>query len=180
MGDITIENNQYLTFQLGTEYFALEITRVREVLDYINITKVPRTPDFMLGVINLRGNVVPVVDLHLSLGMPPQERTVDTCIVIVEIQIGAETIQIGALADSVQEVVNLSDTDISPPPKLGIKLNTEFIQGMGKRNEQFLIILNIDKVLTSREIEEVEIATSIVPPHEVVDVSAALESQNTL
>ena len=179
MGDIITENKQYLTFQLATEFFALEITKVREVLDYINITKVPRTPEFMLGVINLRGNVVPVVDLRLTLGMPETERTVNTCIVIVEIQIGTETIQIGALADQVQEVVNISAADISPPPKLGIKLNTEFIEGMGKHDDRFLIILNIDKVLTAREIEEVEKATSIVPPGEIVNATESTESQDT-
>ncbi|MBN2714684.1 MAG: chemotaxis protein CheW [Deltaproteobacteria bacterium] len=179
MGDIITDNNQYLTLQLGKEFFAIEITKVREVLDYINITKVPRTPDFMLGVINLRGNVVPVVDLHLTLGMPKQERTVDTCIIIVEVQIGVETILIGALADAVQEVVNIPDTDISPPPKIGVKLNTEFLRGMGKQNDQFLIILNIDKVLTTQEIEEVERATSIVPSAEMIESGETIESLET-
>lgn len=163
MGNIDERSNQYLTFKLAEEHFALEISKVREVLDYIHITKVPRTPDYMLGVINLRGNVVPVIDLRLNLGMTPLERTVNTCIVIVEIQMGIDTLQIGALADSVQEVVDIEPENISPAPKLGIKLNTEFIKGMGKRNDTFLIILDMDKVLTAKEIREVEEATSIVP-----------------
>ena len=101
------ETTQYLTFTLGEEDFALEIARVREVLDYTDITKVPRMPEFLRGVINLRGNVVPVVDLRLKLGMSAIERSVDTCIVIVDIMIDGEMIQMGALADSVKEVINL-------------------------------------------------------------------------
>ncbi|MBN2344419.1 MAG: chemotaxis protein CheW, partial [Deltaproteobacteria bacterium] len=123
-------------------------------------------------VINLRGNVVPVVDLRLNLGMEPEERTVNTCIVIVEIQVGADVLQIGALADSVQEVVDIESDNISPPPKLGIKLNTEFIKGMGKRNDTFLIILDMDKVLTAQEIEQVENATSIVPTDVLEEISS--------
>lgn len=172
MGDINTQSHQYLTFKLGNEGFALEISKVREVLDYIKITKVPRTPEFMLGVINLRGNVVPVVDLRLNLGMAAEERTVNTCIVIVEIQVGSETMQIGALADSVQEVVDIYPEDISPAPKIGIKLNTDFIKGMGKRNDTFLIILDMDKVLSAQEIEEVENATSIIPGESVDGINS--------
>lgn len=172
MGDIITQNQQYLTFRLGQENFALEITKVREVLDYIHITKVPRTPEFMLGVINLRGNVVPVVDLRLNLGMDAEERTVNTCIVIVEIKVGGDDIQIGALADSVQEVVNIEPENISPAPKIGIKLNTEFIKGMGKRDETFLIILDMDKVLSAHEIDQVERAASLMPGEMNDDVSS--------
>lgn len=180
MGDISVNTNQYLTFRLGQEHFALEISRVREVLDYLHITKVPRTPDFMLGVINLRGNVVPVVDLHLNLGMESEARTVNTCIVIVEIDLGHEILQIGALADSVEEVVEIDSDKISPPPRLGIKLNTDFIKGMGKRNDDFVIILDMDKVLTAEEIEEVEIATSIVPTEMLQKGPSGAESENSL
>lgn len=145
-------SDQYLTFRLGDEEFALEITKVREVLDFTEITKVPRAPEFMRGVINLRGNVVLVIDLRLNLGMTANQRTVDTCIVIVEVNMGGELIQLGALADSVQEVVNLERSQIEPPPRLGTKLNTEFIKGMGKRDENFIIILDIDKVLSNQDI----------------------------
>jgi len=149
----TTETAQYLTFGLGEEEFALEITKVREVMDYTAITKVPRMPEFLSGVINLRGNVVPVIDLRLKLGMSATERTVDTCIVIMEIEVDGELIDMGALTDSVQEVVDLDPAQIEPPPRLGTKLNTEFIQGMGKRDDKFLIILNIDKVLAGDELE---------------------------
>src|SRR5574342_727501 len=101
------ETTQYLTFKLGDEVFALDITKVREVLDFTAITKVPRTPDFMRGVINLRGSVVPVVDLRLKFGMKATEKTVNTCIIITEVTVDSETTVLGALADSVQEVIEL-------------------------------------------------------------------------
>ncbi len=148
--------NQYLTFTLGDEDFALEIGKVREVLDFTTITKVPRMPDFLRGVINLRGNVVPVIDLRQKLGMGAIEQSVDTCIVIVEILIDDEMTQMGALADSVKEVTEINPEDISPPPKLGIKVNNAFIRGMGKQEDKFLIILDIDKVLTNEELDLVQ------------------------
>ncbi|WDN89353.1 purine-binding chemotaxis protein CheW [Desulfosarcina sp. BuS5] len=144
---------QYLTFGLGEEEFALELSKVREIMDYTTITRVPRMPQFLRGVINLRGNVVPVIDLRLKLGMSATEKTVDTCIVIMEIMVDGEAVDMGALADSVQEVIELDPAEIEPPPRLGTKLNTEFIQGMGKRDDKFLIILNIDKVLAGDELE---------------------------
>ena len=107
---------QFLTFRLGEEVYALEITRVREVLDYTAITRVPRTPEFMKGVINLRGGVVPVIDLRLKFGMSQTVKTVNTCIIIVEITIDEERTLLGALADSVQEVITLDDAQIEPPP----------------------------------------------------------------
>ena len=148
--------NQFLTFRLGEEDFALEISKVREVLDFTHITKVPRTPDFLRGVINLRGNVVPVIDLRQNLGMDAIKRTSDTCIVIVELNINGDSLQVGALADSVSEVVDIDQSLIGPPPKLGSKLKTEFIKGMGKRESGFVIILDIDKVLSLEELEVIE------------------------
>ncbi len=149
---LTNQSGQYLTFALGDEEFALDISKVREVLDFTDITAVPRAPEFMRGVINLRGNVVPIVDLRLTLGMPAIEKCVDTCIVIAEVEIDGELIQMGALADSVQEVVDIDQSEISPPPTLGTRINTEFIKGMGKRNDGFLIILDIDRVLSSTDL----------------------------
>ncbi|MFH0809928.1 MAG: chemotaxis protein CheW [Pseudomonadota bacterium] len=146
------ESGQYLTFALSGEEFALEIAKVREVLDYPHITKVPRMPEYLRGVINLRGNVVPVIDLHLKFGMAATERTVDTCVVIVEAALENEVTVMGVLADSVQEVVDLSTTEIEPPPRMGTRLNTDFLKGMGKQGEKFIIILDIDKVLSSSEI----------------------------
>lgn len=146
------ETSQYLTFKLRDEIFALDISQVREVLDFTSVTKVPRTPDFMRGVINLRGNVVPVIDMRLKFGMSMTEATVNTCIIIVEVALDSETTILGALADSVQEVIELEPGQIEPPPRIGTRLRTEFIRGMGKRNDQFVIILDIDSVFSAEEL----------------------------
>lgn len=146
------EIRQYLTFKLNEEIFALDVGSVREILDYTNITKVPQTPEFMKGVINLRGAVVPVVDMRLKFNMPPQERTVDSCIIVVEISIDHEQTVLGALVDSVQEVFEMEPGQIEPAPRIGTKLNTDFILGMGKRDDAFVIILDIDKVFSLEEI----------------------------
>ncbi|MBI4642441.1 MAG: chemotaxis protein CheW [Deltaproteobacteria bacterium] len=146
------ETGQYLTFKLDEEVFALDISKVREVLDFTKITKVPQTPDFMLGVINLRGSVMPVVDMRLKFGLSKTEPTVNTCIIIVEIELDGEITMLGALVDSVQEVMELDPNQIEPPPRIGTHLNTKFIKGMGKQGEQFLIIVEIDKVFSVDEL----------------------------
>jgi len=142
----------YLTFTLGQEVFALEISNVHEVLDYTTITHVPRMPEFLRGVINLRGNVVPVIDLRIKLGITDFRKEQDSCIVIVEVTVDNEKLQLGALTDSVQEVIELDPTDIAPPPRLGSRLRTEFMKGMGKQEDRFLIVLDIDKVLSSEDL----------------------------
>jgi purine-binding chemotaxis protein CheW len=148
----TIETGQFLTFKLDEEVYALDILQVREVLDYTTITKVPKMPKFMRGVINLRGGVVPVIDLRLKFGLEIADNTVDTCIIIMEITLDGETTLLGALADSVQEVITLDSEQIEPPPKIGTRLNTEFIKGMGKKNDDFIILLDIDRVFSSEEL----------------------------
>ncbi|MBF0377643.1 MAG: chemotaxis protein CheW [Desulfamplus sp.] len=150
------ETNQYLTFKLDDEIYALGINHVREVLDFTKITRVPRMPDFMCGVLNLRGGVVPVVDLRIKFAMPVKEKTVDTCIIIIEITIGEEETLLGIMADSVQEVMSLEPDQIKPPPKIGTRLKTEFIKGMGKKNDEFIIILECDKVFSSEELVVVQ------------------------
>lgn len=147
-----LESNQYLTFMLGDEEFALQIAKVREVLDYTSITKVPRMPEFLCGVINLRGYVVPVIDLRLKLGIPAQRKLTESCIVIVEVNLENELIQMGALTDSVEEVIDIEPGQIAPPPHLGTRIKVDFIKGMGKYNESFVIILDIDKVLSEEEV----------------------------
>jgi purine-binding chemotaxis protein CheW len=146
------ETTQYLTFKLGDEVFAFGISQVREVLDYTNVTRIPEMPDFMLGVINLRGSVVSVVDMRLKFGMGPTQRGVNTCVVIVEIDLEGETTVLGALADSVQEVLNLDPEQIEPPPRIGTKVKSRFIKGMGKHGDNFIIILDIDKVFSADEL----------------------------
>ena len=152
----TSETAQYLTFKLGDEIFALDISKVREVLDFTSVTKVPRTPDFMRGVINLRGNVVPVVDLRLKFGMSVMEKTVNTCIIIVEVSLNGESTVLGVLADSVQEVIEIEADQIEPAPRIGTYLDTAFLKGMGKRDGSFIMILDIDRVFSAEELSLVQ------------------------
>jgi purine-binding chemotaxis protein CheW len=149
------ETRQYLTFRLGTEIFATEVSKVREVLDFTTITEIPRTPEFMSGVINLRGSVVPVVDMRLCLEMSRTERTTNTCIVVLEVLLENESIVIGALADSVEEVIDLEPDQIRPAPRIGSQIRTDFIKGMGKRDQQFITILDIDRVFSAEELSVV-------------------------
>lgn len=151
--DTITEVRPYLTFKLGDEVYAIDVAAVREVLDFTTITKVPRTPDFMRGVINLRGSVVPVLDLRLAFKMTMTEKTVNTCIVVVEVGFEEERLVVGALADSVEEVVELEPEQIQPAPSLGTAVRTEFIRGMGRRDSQFVMILDIDRIFGNSELE---------------------------
>ena len=147
---------QYLTFQLDDEVFAIDVANVREILEFNSVTRVPKSPEYMRGVINLRGSVVPVFDMRLKFGMTGTERTINTCIVVVEVSYEGEDIIIGALVDSVQEVFELEADQIEHAPKIGTHLRTEFIRGMGKRDETFIIILDIDKVFSVEEISSIQ------------------------
>ncbi len=146
---------QYLTFTLDNEQYAVEVEKVKEVLEYTAITHVPKMPEFMLGVINLRGSVVPVIDLRTKFNMNKTEKTVDTSIIVMEIRFDNEIVELGALADSVQEVIELDEGQIEPAPRIGTKLDTDFIEGMGKYEDKFLIILDIDKVFSAQELDKV-------------------------
>ncbi len=147
---------QYLTFKLDGESFATEISKVREVLEYTQVTPVPRSPDFMQGVINLRGSVVPVVDLRLQFGMPTIETTVDSCIIIIEVNIEGNSTVLGALADSVQEVINLRPEQLEPAPSFGVRVDNAFVQYMGKLDDRFVIVLDMNKVFSIDQINKVE------------------------
>ena len=149
------EARQYLTFKLGNENFGIDVAKVREVLDFTTITEIPRTPDFMSGVINLRGTVVPVVDLRLCLEMSKTQRTTNTCIVVVEVLLEGESIIIGALADSVEEVIDLEPEQIQAAPAIGTQIRTDFIKGMGKAEDHFIMILDIDRVFSAEELSAV-------------------------
>ncbi len=147
---------QYLTFTLDRELYAMDIAKVREVLEYTDITRVPRTPEFMRGVINVRGRAVPVVDMRLKFGLSKTTQTVNTCIIITEVDVDGEATVLGALADSVQEVFDLEPDQIEPAPRLGARIRTEFIEGMGKQGDEFIIILNIDKIFSAEELSIVQ------------------------
>ncbi len=154
------EITQFLTFRLGEEVFGVGVLKVREVLDVISVTRVPQTPAFMLGVINLRGSVVPVVDLRRKFGLPLAEKSRDSCIIVLEVDLEGEVTVIGALADAVEEVLDLDQDQIEPAPKLGTRLKTEFILGMGKRGEGFVILLDMDRVFSAEELSMVQDATA--------------------
>ncbi|MDD2852304.1 MAG: chemotaxis protein CheW [Desulfuromonadaceae bacterium] len=150
------ETTQYLTFKLDEEVFALDVAKVREILEYTTVTKVPQTPDFMRGVINLRGSVVPVIDLRLKFGMTATEQSINTCIIVAEVDMEGETILLGVLADSVQEVNEMEPAQIEAAPHIGTRLNTDFIKGMGKQDGNFVMILDIDKVFNSEELSYIQ------------------------
>ncbi|MCX5811952.1 MAG: chemotaxis protein CheW [Proteobacteria bacterium] len=150
-----IDTRQYLTFQLGEEIFGIDVSHVREILEFSTVTKVPGTPEYMRGVINLRGSVVPVLDMRLKFGMTQTEKKVNTCIIVVEVLFENETAIVGSLVDSVQEVFELNPDQIEPAPRLGIRLKNEFIKGMGKRDDRFIIILDTDKVFNAEELNAV-------------------------
>ena len=148
------EQHQYLTFSVGQEMFAIGILQIREILEYGNLTTVPMMPSFVRGVINLRGHVVPVIDLAARFGRAASAISRRSCIVIVEIGEGGEQQQLGLLVDSVSEVLEIPESEIEPPPAFGAKIRADFINGMGKVNERFVILLRVAKVLAVEELAQ--------------------------
>jgi purine-binding chemotaxis protein CheW len=149
---VPIVSQSYLTFRLDEEIFAASVTKVLEILELSKITKVPGAPGFMRGVINLRGNVLPVIDTRLKFGMKKIPDTINTCIVVLSLHAGNETIRIGALVDAVLEVFEIDKTQIQPAPVVGGKYKAEFITGLFKIERDFIMMLNIDKVLSGEDI----------------------------
>jgi purine-binding chemotaxis protein CheW len=143
------KEGKYLTFALGPEEYGLEILRVREIICYMEITAVPQTPHYVKGVVNLRGQVIPVVDLRAKFGMETTEVTEETCIIVVEISQGSRNFSTGIVVDHVQEVLDIAGEDIEDAPQFGSTVNTDFILGMGKINETVKILLDINRVLAS-------------------------------
>jgi len=156
MNDAQIATNSYLSFKLEDETFAVEVAKVLEILEIPSITKVPKSPAYMTGVINLRGNVLPVIDTRLKFGLSTTEYTVNTCIVVFKVDIGHESLVLGALVDSVQEVLEIDQDQIHPSPSIGNKYRSEFILGMARVNDNFLMILNIDDVFSADDIMAVK------------------------
>lgn len=144
--------NSFLSFNLGDEEFAAHVGKILNILEMTRITEVPKSPEYMKGVINLRGTVLPVVDTRIKFGMSPTEYTPNTCIVVMEVNIEGEQIHVGALVDSVEAVIEISDTQIQPPPGLGSKFKSEFIYGMAKVEDRFIMLLDMDKVFSSDEV----------------------------
>ncbi len=156
MSGVVTEAAQYMTFRLGDEVFAIGVSQVREVLEVGRITRVPTAPDYMRGVVNVRGKAIPVVDLRLRFGLPQSADTLHTRIVVMELNLDGEATVVGGVADSVHEVIELEPGQIEPPPRIAMRWRTDFIRGMGRRGEQFIIILDIDSVFSSEELALVE------------------------
>jgi purine-binding chemotaxis protein CheW len=153
MSNTTItESAQYITFKLGDEIFAINVVQVREVLEVTQVTRVPTAPEYMRGVVNVRGKAVPIVDLRLKFGLPATADTVHTRIVVLELEIDGESTVVGGIADSVHEVIELEPSQINPAPRIGMRWRSELIRGMGRRGEQFIIILDINQVFSSGDI----------------------------
>ncbi|MGO8695490.1 MAG: chemotaxis protein CheW [Rectinemataceae bacterium] len=143
--------NQYLTFTLDNEQYAIGVGKVREVLEHTKITRLPRTAEFMKGIINLRGAGVPVIDLRLKFGLPETPITKDTSIIVMEVESQDGSVVVGALADAVHEVVEIDEPTIEKAPRFGTRLAAEFIRGVGKRDDGFVIILDIDRIFNAEE-----------------------------
>jgi purine-binding chemotaxis protein CheW len=142
----------YMTFKLGDELFAIPVAQVREVLELTAITAVPGAPAHMRGLVNVRGKAIPVVDLRLRFGLPAGPETVNTRIVVMELELEGEVVVVGGLADSVQEVIEVEPAQIQPPPKIGMRWKSEFIRGISRRADDFLIILEIQALFVGNEI----------------------------
>ncbi len=146
------QTQQYLTFVLGGEVFAIGILAIKEIIEYSTVTAVPMMPECVRGVINLRGAVVPVVDLSVRFGRKPSEVTKRTCIVIVEMTMQGERQDVGVVVDAVNAVLDIAPSDVGPPPAFGARVRTEFIEGMGKVDGKFVILLNVRQILTLEEL----------------------------
>jgi purine-binding chemotaxis protein CheW len=157
---------QYLTFRLGGEEYAVGILQVREILRFEEITRVPAAPPSIRGVLNLRGAVVPVVDLALKFGLPETVVTPRTCIVIVEVVMEGEATVMGVLADAVSQVIELGPGDVEPPPSFGTRVRIDFLKGMARQGSRFALLLDIDRLL----------ATEVVTAAEAMDDSAEAEA----
>jgi purine-binding chemotaxis protein CheW len=149
---MTDKEGKYLTFTLAEEEYGIGILKIKEIIGMLPITSVPQTPDFVKGVINLRGKVIPVMDLRLRFGMPSIDYTERTCIIVVEISGSTGTVLIGIVVDAVSEVLNIKGDDIEKTPTFGTKLNTDYILGMAKMEGGVKILLDIDRVLSNDEL----------------------------
>lgn len=151
-----IKINHYLTFKLGEETFASHVNNVTKILEMQKITEVPRSPEFMKGVINLRGNVLPVVDGRIKFGLKPTPYTDKTCILVLNILLENDQVEVGAIVDAVLDVIEFAEDDIKPSPGLGSKYKSDFIDGVMKMNDEFIMILNMNSVFSAREIIELK------------------------
>jgi purine-binding chemotaxis protein CheW len=144
--------NSYLSFKLGDEVFAANAGKVLNILEMCTITEVPKAPEYMKGIINLRGTVLPVIDLRMKLGMSQTEKTANTCIIVLDIAIQNESVLVGAIVDSVQAVLEFEKSEIMPPPSIGSRYRSEFIVGVVNINDSFIMVLDMDAILSTEEL----------------------------
>ncbi|MFP4621481.1 MAG: chemotaxis protein CheW [Bacteroidales bacterium] len=147
-------NNSYLTFRLGKEEFGVHVSQVLNILEMTQITEVPKTPDFMKGVINLRGTVLPVIDTRVKFAMSETEYTSKTCIIVLDLDLDGNPVNIGAIVDEVLSVIEIEAGDIEPPPNLGNQYQSEFIYGMARADHGFIMMLDMEKVISVVELEQ--------------------------
>lgn len=147
---------KYLTFHLAEEEYGLEILKVQEIIGVLKVTRVPHTPEYIRGVINLRGKVIPVLDLRTKFGLEPHEATDRECIIVIQVQRDNQTVIMGIMVDEVSEVKDIPQANIDPAPQFGAMIDTSFILGMGKVEEKVVTLLDIDKVLTASEAVQME------------------------
>lgn len=150
------EAQQVLTFHIGGDTYAIDILRVREIVEYQTVTRVPTAPVWIRGVVNLRGNVVPVFDLAVKLGLPGAPVGRRTCIVLVEVELQGEETVLGIIADAVDQVVDLTPADVEPPPSFGARVHPDYLLGMAKLDSRLALLLDIDRILTSDELSRVD------------------------
>jgi purine-binding chemotaxis protein CheW len=156
------ETARYLTFRLGEEVFAINVFKAREVLDLSHITRVPTAPGYLRGVVNVRGNAIPVVDLRHKFGLPETADTLHTRIIVMDLLIDGQSVVVGGLADAVHEVLELEPHEINDPPSLGMRWRTDLIIGLGRRDDSFIIILDIERVFSADELSSLVPDTSAV------------------
>lgn len=154
--EIASDLNSFLSFKLGEEVFATHVNKVLNILEMVRITKVPKSPEFMKGVINLRGEVLPVIDTRIKFGMTPIETTKNTCIIVLEVLVDDDPLRVGAMVDSVLEVMEIKDNEIKVPPSIGKKGRSAFIQGMTKNKDRFIMVLDMDKIFSTEEIVDLK------------------------
>lgn len=148
--------NKYLAFDLGKECYAIPIMKVREILSMVEITRIPKMPSFLKGVINLRDKVIPVIDLRVKFSLDEKEYDEKTAIIIAEMQNGDSTILSGIIVDNVEEVIDITPSDIEPPPQYGAGMDLSFLIGIGKTREQVVMIINVSKIFSGNELEKLE------------------------
>jgi purine-binding chemotaxis protein CheW len=168
---------QLLTFTLAREIYALDVSTTREVIEFSHVTPIPKTPPWIRGILNLRGSVLPVLDLKQKLGMGATERSRDVCVLILDLEIDGESTLVGVLADAVREVIEVESSAVEPPPKFGSRLSTEYIRGVCRRNDDLIIVLDVAKIFAASELElaqqEADAAEQSAEPTVPVPLSSA-------